>query len=128
MLNLAPTAGYSPDAVSYTTLIRALSWLGRSDDALRAFEELDANPNAQADLYAYNAVISALSVAGRMEVAEDYLRQAAQLAQTQGEPAPVEAFGAIIKVCYFFCKEQEHDAVWGLYEDKLRVFLGFFLS
>lgn len=102
MFNLAITAGYSPDAVSYTTLIRALSWLGRSDDALRAFEELDANPNAQADLYAYNAVISALSVAGRMEVAEDYLRQAAQLAQNQGAPAPVEAFGAIIKVWYCF--------------------------
>ena len=95
----SPTAGYSPDAVSYTTLIRALSWLGRSDDALQAFEDLDANPNAQADLYAYNAIISALSVAGRMEVAEDYLRQAAQLAQDQREPAPVEAFGAIIKVC-----------------------------
>ena len=97
-------AGYSPDAVSYTTLIRALSWLGRSDDALQAFEELAANPNAQADLYAYNAIISALSVAGRMEVAEDYLRQAAQLAQAQSEPAPVEAFGAIIKVCYCLCQ------------------------
>ena len=97
--HLAPPAGYSPDAVSYTTLIRALSWLGRSEDALQAFKELDANPNAQADLYAYNAIISALSVAGRMEVAEDYLRQAAQLAQAQSEPAPVEAFGAIIKVC-----------------------------
>ena len=103
VIECCPSAGYSPDAVSYTTLIRALSWLGRSNDALQAFEELDANPNAQADLYAYNAIISALSVAGRMEDAEKYLQHAAQLAQNQGEPAPVEAFGAIIKVCSFCC-------------------------
>ncbi len=93
-------AGYSPDAVSYTTLITALSWLGRSADALEAFKELDASPNAQVDLYAYNAVISALSVAGRMTDARSYLQRAAQLAQDQAAPAPVEAFGAIIKVCY----------------------------
>ena len=100
-------AGYSPDAVSYTTLIRALSWQGRSADALQAFKDLDANPNAQADLYAYNAVISALSVAGRMEDAEEFLRRASQLAQQQSEPAPVEAFGAIIKVGH-----QNKPAVW----------------
>ncbi|KAL3156917.1 hypothetical protein ABBQ38_001179 [Trebouxia sp. C0009 RCD-2024] len=97
LFNQMEQSGYSPDAVSYTTLIRALSWLGRSNDALQAFEELNANPNAQADLYAYNAIISALSVAGRMEDAEKYLRRAAQLAQDQQEPAPVEAFGATIK-------------------------------
>ena len=93
------TAGYSPDAVSYTTLITALSWLGRSADALQAFQDLDADPNAQADLYAYNAIINALSVAGRMDDAEEYLQRAAELAQKRREPAPVEAFGAIIKVC-----------------------------
>ncbi|DBA92143.1 TPA: hypothetical protein ACH3X1_015865 [Trebouxia sp. C0004] len=90
-------SGYSPDAVSYTTLITALSWLGRSAEALEAFKELDASPSAQVDLYAYNAVISALSVAGRMTDARSYLQQAAQLAQDQAAPAPVEAFGAIIK-------------------------------
>ncbi len=93
-------AGYSPDAVSYTTLITALSWLGCSADALEAFKELDASPNAQVDLYAYNAIISALSVAGRMTDARSYLQRAAQLAQDQAAPAPVEAFGAIIKVWY----------------------------
>ncbi len=98
-------AGYSPDAVSYTTLITALSWLGCSSDALNAFKELDATPNAQADLYAYNAVISALSVAGRMSEAEGYLQRAAKLAQEQEVAAPVEAFGAVIKV------EQHHDLV-----------------
>ena len=103
-VGMLPSAGYSPDAVSYTTLIRALSWLGRSNDALQAFEELNANPNAQADLYAYNAIISALSVAGRMEDAEKYLRRAAQLAQDQQQPAPVEAFGATIKVCSCLCQ------------------------
>jgi pentatricopeptide repeat protein len=97
-------AGYSPDAVSYTTLITALSWLGRSADALEAFKELDASPNAQVDLYAYNAVISALSVAGRMTDAKSYLQRAAQLAQDQAAPAPVEAFGAIIKVWYIEAK------------------------
>lgn len=85
--------------MSYTTLITALSWLGRSDEALDAFQELDATPNACADLYAYNAVISALSVAGRMSEAEGFLQQAAKLAQEQEAAAPVEAFGAVIKVC-----------------------------
>ena len=99
-------AGYAPDAVSYTTLITALSRLGRSSEALKAFQQLDANPNAQTDLYAYNAVISALSVAGRMGEAEDFLQRAAQLAEGQEAAAPIEAFGAVIKVminqCLFF--------------------------
>ena len=91
-------AGYSPDAVSYTTLITALSRLGRSSDAVEAFKALDASPNAQADLYAYSAVINALSVAGRMTDAKTYLQSAGQLAQDQEVAAPVEAFGAVIKV------------------------------
>lgn len=84
--------------MSYTTLITALSWLGRSSDAVEAFKALDASPNAQADLYAYNAIINALSVAGRMTDAKSYLQRAGQLAQDQDVAAPVEAFGAVIKV------------------------------
>lgn len=84
--------------MSYTTLITALSRLGRSSDAVEAFKALDASPNAQADLYAYNAIINALSVAGRMTDAKTYLQRAGQLAQDQDVAAPVEAFGAVIKV------------------------------
>lgn len=91
-------AGHSPDAVSYTTLITAQSRLGQSTEALQAFQELDTSPSAQPDLYAFNAIISALSVAGRMSQAESYLQRAAQMAEAQETAPPVEAFGAVIKV------------------------------
>lgn len=97
------TAGYHPDAVSYTTLITAQSRLGHSAEALQAFQELDASPNAQGDLYAFNAVISALAVAGKMQQAEAYLQRASKMAQSQETGPPLEAFGAVIKARFLFC-------------------------
>ena len=72
--------------------------MGHSAEAVQAFQELDASASAQADLYAYNAVISALAVAGRMSEAETYLQRANELAQAQEVGPPLEAFGAVIKV------------------------------
>ena len=97
--------------MSYTTLITAQSRLGHSSEALQAFQELDSSPTAQPDLYAFNAIISALSVAGRMRQAESYLQRAAKIAEEQEIVPPVEAFGAVIKVRHASFSLASHKAV-----------------
>lgn len=51
---------------------------------VRAFEEMQADPNVKPDVKCINAMVDALQRLGDMEAAESYLPEAARLAQEQG--------------------------------------------
>ena len=52
---------------------------------VRAFEEMQADPNVKPDVACINAMVDALQRLGDMAAAESYLPQAARLAQDQGK-------------------------------------------
>ena len=53
---------------------------------VRAFEEMQADPNVKPDVACINAMVDALQRLGDMAAAESYLPEAARLAQEQGKP------------------------------------------
>ena len=55
---------------------------------VRAFEEMESDPNVKPDVACINAMVDALQRLGDMAAAEAYLSQAAQLAQQQGVSRP----------------------------------------
>lgn len=89
-------SGQHLDALTYTTLIMAHSMLGCLPDAVATFEALARDPGAALDLPAYNAMVHALARAGEMAAAESMLDTARRLAEAQGVPPPVEAYGAAV--------------------------------
>ncbi|KAK9868727.1 hypothetical protein WJX84_006572 [Apatococcus fuscideae] len=103
-----------PDVVTYTTLINGFSDAGRPAAAVRAFEEMESDPNVKPDVACINAMVDALQRLGDMAAAEAYLSQAAQLAQQQGQPPPIEAYGAVIEG---YAKQLDAEAALGVLKD-----------
>ncbi|KAK9865371.1 hypothetical protein WJX84_012366 [Apatococcus fuscideae] len=111
------TSRRGPDVITYTTLINGFSDAGRPAAAVRAFEEMQADPNVKPDVACINSMVDALQRLGDMAAAESYLPEAARLAQEQGQPPPIEAYGAVIEG---YAKQQDADAA-------LAVLKAFFL-
>lgn len=89
-------AGLRPDALTYTTLIKAHGRLGRLADVAAAFESLLRDRSAAPDLRAYNAMVDALARNGDMGAAERMLGAATEFADSKGLHPPVEAYGAVV--------------------------------
>ena len=85
-----------PDAVSYTTLITALTAMGRFQEARRVFDSMQRDKAVSVDLAAFGAMAAALSKEGDMLAARALLVRAAEDAKAAGKQPPVQAYGAVI--------------------------------
>jgi pentatricopeptide repeat protein len=92
--------GLAPDAVQLSTMSKALVRAGRGREAVDLAHELEACPNAEYDQIAHNQLVWLYCWEGQMDEAEAATVRATQLAASAGLPAPVEAYGALIRGYY----------------------------
>lgn len=75
--------------------------MGRFDDALKVFEQLDQHGALQGsksvDQWALNGLVNVYAAAGRMDEAEVAARRASAFASDRGLRVPHEAYGALVK-------------------------------
>eukprot|EP00191_Tetraselmis_sp_GSL018_P021147 CAMPEP_0177584764 /NCGR_PEP_ID=MMETSP0419_2-20121207/4092_1 /TAXON_ID=582737 /ORGANISM="Tetraselmis sp., Strain GSL018" /LENGTH=674 /DNA_ID=CAMNT_0019074369 /DNA_START=191 /DNA_END=2216 /DNA_ORIENTATION=+ len=88
--------GVPPDALSYTTLMGALVQAGKLEQAIEAFQSLEADPRVEPDMAALNMLAYAYSRLDCMEDAIGVLDRIDSLAALEERAPSARGYGAVV--------------------------------